>query len=197
MNVLRPARLSISKYRVSTSSKFSFEHKFKFVVATPRSSFFHQLHKSVVAAQLPSNGLRLLQNIDGRSLAVADDNKAVDAWGLCARGRDLILSDNDNRAVKKLGGFVGDPFQLEVSILFRESSGWLLPDWHVSNAREVLDANGLLLVVTEGTRGGNRRVYLARQNGGTFAVSQNFDLDPSYVLIFSIHYFLCLTLLFV
>ena len=152
-------------------------------------------------AQLPSNGLRLLDSIEGRRLAAEGDTKAVDVWGLFSGGSsggasggscgDLLLADKYNRAIKGLKGFTADPTHLDVSLMFRDTSAWLAsPCWHVSCVQERRDVRGDMLVVTAGLAGGDRRVYLARQNGGTFAVSQNFDLDPSYGSLYSIHYLL-------
>ena len=94
-------RLSISiKFRVTINSHFSCEHKFK---SAPRSTQIKVF--SMNCTNLPSNGLRHLESIEGRSLGVSDDNKALNSFGLCARGHDL--SGNDNRAVKKLGDSLG------------------------------------------------------------------------------------------
>ena len=117
---------------------------------------------------------------------VAGDSKGVDAWGMFASECDLLLSDNDNRAVKRLKGFATDPMQLDVTLMFRDSSAWLAsPGWHVSNAREKRDAKGEMLVVTAGLAGGDRRLYIARQKApGTYFISLTFQMEPSYVLIY-------------
>ena len=152
-------------------------------------------------SELPSNGLRLMQSIEGRRLMVAGDTKGVDAWGMFSSGDDLLLADNDNRAVKRLRGFVADPMQLDVTLMFRDSSAWLASaGWHVSNAREMKDAKGEMLVLTAGLAGGDRRLYVARKKApGKYSISLTFQMDPSYVCtnLNGLPSFQCLILQFV
>ena len=155
----------------------------------------------LVPASLPQ--LRLVRTFGGKELCVTSDTKPVNVWGMSAREDDvLLLADNDNALVKSLRVSTGS-----VHVLYSHyrtppavtppgvtppgitppgvtPPGVTPPglDWHVSNARTCKDAHGDLLVVTEGTPGGERQVCFARhKTPDTYSLSDTFALDTSFV----------------
>ena len=123
-----------------------------------------------------------MHTIPPSKLNLPDEGWQIQSHGISLLNDNVLLvSDRGNGSIKSV-----NVSNYACALVFRESH----PNWCVSNARELIDPSGKLLVLTEKMSAGSEptetRVCLLRQNQGTYkaGVAQACDYKMELSKVF-------------